>query len=67
MQNQTALAKDIQVTKEQKLGSVLLAFLLVALYIPTVLPDGLLKNHITGSEFNRGCNIIDYYFMCGAV
>ena len=41
--DQTALAKDIHVTKEQKLGAILLLFLLVALYIPSILPDGLLK------------------------
>ncbi|MDO4280819.1 MAG: SLC13 family permease [Peptococcaceae bacterium] len=39
----TSMGKDIHLTGEQKLGAVLLIVLLVALYIPTVLPDGLLK------------------------
>lgn len=61
--NQTALAKDIQVTKEQKLGSVLLAFLLVALYIPTVLPDGLLKT-ILQAQSSTGVAILLIIILC---
>lgn len=41
--DQTSLAKDIRVTRQQKLGAGLLLFLLTALYIPSVLPDCLLK------------------------
>lgn len=61
--NQTALAKDIQVTKEQKLGAALLAFLLVALYIPSVLPDGLLKT-ILQAQSSTGVAILLVVILC---
>ena len=42
-QDYTGMAKEIDVTGEQKLGLVLLVILLVALYMPSMLPDGFLK------------------------
>lgn len=42
-QDSTRMATNLHVTKEQKLGMVLLIILWVALYIPSVLPDNLLK------------------------
>ena len=39
----TSLAKDIHVTTQQKLGAFLLVFLLLALYLPSQLPDSGVK------------------------
>lgn len=46
----TGLAKEIHVTKQQKLGAVLLIFVLLALYIPSVLPDGLLNTMLSAQS-----------------
>ncbi len=63
--DQTALAKDIHVTKEQKLGAILLLFLLVALYIPSILPDGLLKT-ILKAQSSTGVAIFLVVVLCVA-
>lgn len=54
----TDLAKDIHVTSQQKLGAGMLAFLLVALYIPSVLPDGLLKTVLSAQGATGICIIV---------
>ena len=54
----TGLAKEIQVTKQQKLGAVMLILLLVALYIPSVLPDGLIKTMLSAQGATGLCIIM---------
>lgn len=54
----TGLAKEIQVTKQQKLGAVMLILLLVALYIPSVLPEGLLNTMLSAQGATGLCIIM---------
>lgn len=54
----TGLAKEIQVTKQEKLGAVMLILLLVALYIPSVLPDGLIKTMLSAQGATGLCIIM---------
>ena len=54
----SGLAKEIQVTKQQKLGAVMLILLLVALYIPSVLPDGLIKTMLSAQGATGLCIIM---------
>ena len=54
----TGLAREIVVTKQQKLGAVMLVFLLVALYIPSVLPDGLIKTMLSAQGATGLCIIM---------
>lgn len=59
----TSLAKEISVTTQQKLGMVLLLLLLVALYIPSVLPKGLLKT-ILSAQGAVGMVMIFIILLC---
>lgn len=61
--NYTAMANDIQVTKEQKLGAFLLVFLLLALYLPSVMPDCLLKT-ILKAQGSTGVGILLIVILC---
>ena len=54
----TGLAKEIQVMKQQKLGAVMLILLLVALYIPSVLPDGPIKTMLSAQGATGLCIIM---------
>ena len=54
----THLAQEIVVTSQQKLGAVLLLVLLIALYIPSILPDGLLKTMLSAQGATGICLII---------
>lgn len=57
-QDFTHLAKEIKVTKQQKLGAVMLVILLVALYIPSVLPDSLIKTILSAQGATGLCLIM---------
>lgn len=57
-QDFTSLAKEIKVTKQQKLGAVMLAFLLISLYIPSALPDGLIKTMLSAQGATGMCLIV---------
>lgn len=59
----TGLAKEIHVTKQQKLGAALLAFLLIALYIPSVLPDGLIKTMLS-AQSSTGVIMLVLVILC---
>ncbi len=59
----TSMKNDIQVTNEQKLGAGMLLFLLVALYIPSVLPAGLLKTMLQ-AQSATGLVILLLIILC---
>ena len=59
----TGLKNEIHVTKQQKLGAVLLAFILLALYVPTLLPDGLLKTMLN-AQSSTGVILLVLVVLC---